>query len=127
MSPVRMSRIESTVRVALDFKEAFNRHDVEGMIKLMRANCVFESAESPDGEIHQGREAIARYWRDFMGGKKNIRMKGEDVFGLGYRAVMPWRCEWESVTGEKIYIRGVDIFHVNGGLISKQYSYVKGS
>ena len=44
MSPIRMSRIESAIRIVLDFYEAFNRHDVAGMSKLLSDDCVIESA-----------------------------------------------------------------------------------
>jgi hypothetical protein len=30
MSPTRMSRLESSIRLVLEFNEAFNRHDVAG-------------------------------------------------------------------------------------------------
>ena len=42
MSPIRMSKLESAVRVVLEFNEAFNRHDVAGMMQLMSDDCVFE-------------------------------------------------------------------------------------
>jgi hypothetical protein len=35
MSPIRMSRLESAMRLVLAFNEAFNRHDVAGMLQLM--------------------------------------------------------------------------------------------
>jgi hypothetical protein len=42
MSPIRMSKIESGMRVVLEFNEAFNRHDVTGMMQLLSDDCVFE-------------------------------------------------------------------------------------
>jgi hypothetical protein len=35
MSPIRMSKLEAAMRVVLAFNEAFNRHDVPGMMQLM--------------------------------------------------------------------------------------------
>ena len=35
MSPIRMSKIENALRIVLEFNEAFNRHDVTGMMQLM--------------------------------------------------------------------------------------------
>jgi ketosteroid isomerase-like protein len=43
MSPIRMARLESGVRAVIDFNEAFNRHDVAGMMQLMTEDCVFEN------------------------------------------------------------------------------------
>ena len=43
MSPIRMSKVEGALRVVLEFNEAFNQHDVVGMMQLMSADCVFEN------------------------------------------------------------------------------------
>jgi len=45
MSPIRMSQIESSVRTVMEFNDAFNRHDVAGMMQLMSDDCVFENTD----------------------------------------------------------------------------------
>jgi ketosteroid isomerase-like protein len=58
MSPVRMSRFESSIRVMIEFNKAFNRHDVTGMMQLMSDHCVFENTgPAPDGTVTAGRKA----------------------------------------------------------------------
>lgn len=47
MSPVRMAKIESEIRTVLAFHEAFNRHDVGGMMALMSNDCLFENTTPP--------------------------------------------------------------------------------
>jgi hypothetical protein len=54
MSPTRMSRWESAIRLVIEFNEAFNRHDVAWMVKLMSEDCVFENTDPAP---------IARYTR----------------------------------------------------------------
>jgi hypothetical protein len=62
-----MSKIESAMRVVLDFKEAFNRHDVAGMMQLMSEDAVFEYfSPPPDGVVYTGKEAITQFWQDFF-------------------------------------------------------------
>ncbi len=34
MSPARMSRLETSIRVVIEFNEAFNRHDIKAMMQL---------------------------------------------------------------------------------------------
>ena len=59
MSPVRMSKVESGVRVVLAFSEAFNRHDVTAMVELVTDDCVLEqAAPAPDGANHTGKDAL---------------------------------------------------------------------
>ena len=127
MSPIRMSKIESSMRVILAFNEAFNRHDVEEMMKLMSDDCVFENtAPAPDGTVYSGNDAVTQFWQDFFRGSPHAHIEIEEIFGLGNRCIMRWRYEWVDETGKKGHVRGVDIFHVREGLITEKLSYVKG-
>ena len=45
----------ATLDVIRRFNEAFNRHDVDGVMALMTADCVFENTlPAPDGERFEG-------------------------------------------------------------------------
>ncbi|MBC7249383.1 MAG: nuclear transport factor 2 family protein [Anaerolineae bacterium] len=127
MSPIRMSRLESAVRAVLDFYEAFNRHDVPGMMQLTSDDCVLENATpAPDGAVYSGKEAITRFWQDFFRASPHAHIEIEEIFGAGVRCVARWRYEWVDAAGHKGHLRGVDIFQVKSGSICKQLSYVKG-
>lgn len=127
MSPARMSRIESSIRVVLAFHEAFNRHDVAGMMQLMSADCVFENtAPTPDGTVYSGNEAVTQFWQDFFHESPQAHIEIEEIFSGGMRCIMRWRYDWEDAAGKKGHIRGVDIYKVQDGLISEKLSYVKG-
>ncbi len=127
MSPVRMSRIESAIRVVLDFNDAFNRHDVAGMMQLMSDDCVFENTDpAPDGAVYAGKEVVTQFWQGFFRDSPHAQIEIEEIFGLGMRCIMRWRYEWVDGAGKKGHVRGVDIFHVKNGLISEKLSYVKG-
>ena len=128
MSPIRMSKIETAMRVVLEFNEAFNRHDVEGMKKLMTDDSVFENTyPAPDGTRYSGKETVMQFWRDFFRESPKAHIEIEEIFGMGnQRCVMRWRYEWVDAAGQKGHVRGVDIFQVRDGLISEKLSYVKG-
>jgi len=127
MSPTRMSKIESATRVVLAFNEAFNRHDVESMMKLMSDDCVFENtAPAPDGTVYKGKEAVTQFWQEFFRESPQAHIEIEEVFGMGLRCVMRWRYDRVDEVGKKGHVRGVDIFQVKDGLISEKFSYVKG-
>lgn len=122
MSPVHMSKLESGMRVVLEFNEAFNRHDAVGMMKLMTNDCVFENtAPAPDGTVYKGREAVTQFWQDFFRESPKAHIEIEEIFSLGLRCVMRWKYDW----GEG-HVRGVDIFKLKEGLICEKLSYVKG-
>lgn len=122
-----MSKIEAGIRLALEFKEAFNRGDVAGMLALMSEDCVFESADpAPGGRVYAGKEALSEYWQAFFSAAPDIQLKGEDSFSCGDHAVLQWERSWETEQGDMKSIRGVDLFRVRDGAIREQLSYIKG-
>jgi predicted SnoaL-like aldol condensation-catalyzing enzyme len=127
MSPIRMSKIESGIRVVLEFNEAFNRHDVAGMMQLMSDDCIFENSDpAPDGAVYSGKEVVTHFWRDFFRESPHAHIEIEEIFGFGERCIMRWRYGWVNMGGEKGHVRGVDIFRVRNGFIHEKLSYVKG-
>jgi ketosteroid isomerase-like protein len=127
MSPIRMSRLEAASRAVLAFNEAFNRHDVAGMMRLMSDDCVFENtAPAPDGAVYTGKEAVTQFWHDFFRESPQAHIEIEEILGFGDRCMMRWRYDWVDAAGDKGHVRGVDIFHVKNGFICEKLSYVKG-
>lgn len=124
---MRMSRIEVAPRMVLDFNEAFNRHDVDGMMRLMTQDCVFEdTAPAPDGSVYSGQAPVSKYWQNFFRQSPQAHIEIEEIFGLGFRCVMRWRYTWVDASGNQGYVRGVDVFKLKDGLICEKLSYVKG-
>ena len=127
MSPIRMSKLESGVRVVIEFNEAFNRHDVAGMMQLMSDDCLFENTDpAPDGTVYKGKEAVTQFWQDFFRESLQARIEIEEIFGLGFRCIMRWRYDWVDASGKQGHVRGVDIFKLKDNLICEKLSYVKG-
>lgn len=127
MSPVRVSKYETAMRVVLEFNEAFNRHDVDGMMKLMSDDCVFENTTpAPDGTLFTGKEEVTSFWHDFFHESPEAKIKIEEIFSAGERCIMRWRYIWVDKEGNEGHVRGVDIFRVVSGAIREKLSYVKG-
>ena len=127
MSPIRMSKLESAIRVVLAFNEAFNCHDVAGMMELVSDDCIFETADpAPDGAVYSGKEKVTQFWQDFFRKSPHAHIKIEEIFGFGERCIMRWKYNWEDMAGDKGHVRGVDVFRVRNGSIREKLSYVKG-
>lgn len=127
MSATRLSRLELAIRVVLEFNEAFNRHDVAGMMRLLSDDCVFENTSpAPDGTVYSGKEAVTQFWLDFFHESPQAHIEIEEIFGLGIRCTMRWRYDWVDGAGKKGHVRGVDIFQLKNGFICQKLSYVKG-
>ena len=127
MSPTRLSRLESGMRIVLAFNEAFNRHDVASMMQLMSDDCLFENTDpAPDGAVYSGKEAVTQFWQGFFRESPQAHIEIEEIFGLGNRCIMRWRYDWAEVAGKKGHVRGVDLFQIKDGSICEKLSYVKG-
>lgn len=127
MCPMKMAKLESALRAALAFKDAFNRHEVAGILRLLSEDCLLEtSVPAPNGATYRGQEAIAHWWQDFFAEWPQVRLEVEEIYGFGERCVMRWTCRWAGALGQGDHLRGVDIFQVKDGLICEQFSYVKG-
>ena len=127
MCPVQMSKIESGMRIVLEFNDAFNRHDVAGMMKLMTDDCIFENTDpAPDGTLYSGKEAVAKFWQVFFKESPHAHIEIEEIFGMGLHCVMRWKYTWIDATRQQGHVRGVDVFKLKEDLISEKLSYVKG-
>lgn len=127
MSPVRMSKLESAMRVVLAFNDALNRHDLAGMMRLISDDCVVETATpAPDGARYAGKDEVTRYWQNFFRDSPHAHRAIEESFGFGHRCVLRWRDEWVDQSGTQRHLRGVDIFQEHNGFICQQLSYIKG-
>jgi ketosteroid isomerase-like protein len=124
---MKMSRIETAMRVTLAYYAAFNAHDVAGMMQLISEDCVLETGvPAPDGLIYSGKEAVARSWQDFFHEATHAHIDLEEVFGLGMRCIVRLKLEWVDATGTDRHIRGAEIFRVKEGLICETFAYRKG-
>ena len=108
------------------FNEAFNRHDVDAIMRCMTADCVFENTRpAPDGTRLAGQAAIRSFWEEFFARSPQARFDTEDLFAAGDRCVVQWVYHWVR-DGKPGHVRGVDVFRVRDGQVAEKCSYVKG-
>ena len=126
MSPIRMSKIESGLRVVLLFVEEFNAHDLFSMVKLLGSDCIFdESGPGPEGTVYKGITDISHHYVDVFQQSPNIHITVEDIFGLGIRSVLRYKYERINFSGNEGSLRGIDLFQLRDGLICERCSYRK--
>jgi ketosteroid isomerase-like protein len=117
---------QNTRAVVERFNEAFNRHDVEGIMQCMTGDCVFENTRpAPDGTRLVGQAAVRRFWEEFFARSPQARFDTEDLFAAGDRCVVRWTYHWVR-EGKAGHVRGVDLFRVRNGQVAEKLSYVKG-
>lgn len=117
---------DSTRAVIQRFNEAFNRHDVEGVMNLMTDDCIFENTNPPpDGARLEGAAAVRAYWQKFFAANPDARFETEDIMVAGDRCVVRWIYR-KTKEGKPWHLRGVDVFKVRDGKVAEKLSYVKG-
>jgi ketosteroid isomerase-like protein len=115
---------KATLDAVHRFNDAFNRHDVDAVMAMMTADCVFENTQpSPDGERFVGAAAVRAFWTRFFESTPGARFETEEIFATGDRALVRWVFHWDSKGG---HVRGVDVMRVRGGKVAEKLAYVKG-
>ena len=119
------------IQIVLRFNDALNAGDVDGMMRCMTSDCVFENTDPPpDGARFEGQEAVRAFWQEFFLSSSQAQITIEDIFASGsaqsVRCVMLWRYAWVDPEGQAGHIRGVDVYRLKDGLIAEKLSYVKG-
>ena len=106
MTPTRMDRLESGVRTVLAFREAFNRHELLSMLRLIGDDCVFEPASQNDDPV-SGKPSISHYWEKFFTSFPQAHLKVEEAFGFGMRCILRRSCVVLMLLGAPIICEGL--------------------
>lgn len=112
--------------VVREFHDAWNRHDLDGVMALVTDDCVFENTHPPpDGARYAGKQEVKAVWQKFFASNPDAFFETEEIFATGDRCVLRWRYV-KTKEGKPWHLRGVDIFTVKGGKVAAKLSYVKG-
>jgi ketosteroid isomerase-like protein len=108
------------------FNEAFNRHDVDAIMRSMTEDCVFENTRpAPDGTRIVGQSAVRAFWEEFFQRSPHARFETEELISSDDRCIVLWRYSWIR-DGAPGHVRGVDVFRIRDGKVAEKLSYVKG-
>jgi len=111
-----------TAEIVRRFNDVFQHHDPSDLAELVAEDCVIENtAPSPDGARHTGREACVGLW-SAIATAPNTRFDLEETLVAGERATIRWR--YFMADGSSV--RGVNLMRVANGLIVEAMGYVKG-
>jgi uncharacterized protein (TIGR02246 family) len=118
---------DRVVTVITRFNVALNARDIDGMMRLMTDDCVFENtAPPPDGRRFIGQLQVRTFWESFFESSASATIEIEEIAAFDDRCVMRWTYRWVGRNGQSGHVRGIDLYRVRDGLISEKLSYVKG-
>lgn len=117
----------ATLKMLDRFADAWNRHDVDGLMACMAPECVFEASAGREaaGTRHVGRDAVRKAYLAVFDTYADGRWNNARHFVAGDRAVSEWTFTGTTKEGLKVEVNGCDIFTLKGGKIALKNSYRK--
>jgi taurine dehydrogenase small subunit len=99
--------------------DAFNRHDVDGVMKCFADDCVFYTVGGAEkfGAKIEGAEAIAAAFSAVWAGMKDAHWDHHSHFVQGDRAVSEWTFSGTDAEGMRVEAEGADLFTLRDGKI----------
>jgi len=118
---------EPTVEVLKEITAAFNRHDLDAIMAFFTDDAVFESPRGPDswGRRFEGRQAVREGLALRFTTIPNVHYGGDDHFVTGDRGASEWTMTGTTTSGERVEVRGCDLWTFRDGLVSRKDSFWK--
>lgn len=109
------------------FAQAWNRHDTDALVSMMTADGVFETAAGAEafGTRHTGHEALRKAFDAVFSAFPDARWEDASHRVAGDRAFSEWTFRGTSAQGERVEVRGVDLFELRDGLIARKDTFRK--
>jgi ketosteroid isomerase-like protein len=110
------------------FLDAFNAHDVDAIMSFFTDDCVFDMPRGPGpgGRLLIGKQQVREGIRSRFDGIPDIRYEDDRHWTCGERGVSEWTIRGTQAAGERIEVRGCDLFEfTSDGKISRKDSFWK--
>ena len=115
------------VKMLVQIAAAFDRHDLEGILRYFADDAVFESPRGPDrwGQRFVGKQALRDAFAARFSGIPDIRYQDDDHFADGDRGASEWTLSGTTTDGQRIEVRGCDLWTFRGDEVVKKDSFWK--
>jgi ketosteroid isomerase-like protein len=109
------------------FLEAFNRHDPEAVMEFFTDDCEFDTPRgpSPRGRMLRGKSEVREGVEARFKGLPDVRYEHDSHWACGDQGVSEWTLSGTTVEGERIEVRGCDLFQFEGDRIKRKDSFWK--
>ncbi len=101
------------------FSDAWNRHDIDALMRFMTDDCIFQTAAGPDacGTRHVGTEAVRRAFASAWETVPDAQWTNGKHFVQGDFGTSQWTFTGTAADGSRIESDGIDVFTFRGGKI----------
>ena len=109
------------------FADAWNRHDLDGLMAMMTDDCVFEASAGPQvsGQRSEGREAVRAAYAAVFVAFPDAHWADPRHLVFGNRGVSEWTFTGTQRDGKRVEVTGCDLFTLRDGRIAIKNSYRK--
>jgi ketosteroid isomerase-like protein len=111
------------------FAQAFNRHDLDGVMSRMTDDCVFLTAAGPEPEGHriEGQAAVRASFAKAIADMPDVQWNNPVHTIDGDQAMTEWRFTCTNPDGSKKDVEGLDVFRLKDGKIWTKSTFRKQS
>jgi ketosteroid isomerase-like protein len=115
------------LEVVRDVTEGFDTHDLDRIMRHFTDDAVFEGPRGAEayGTRFVGIEAVRAAFASRFAGIPDVRYQEAEHFVAGDHGVSEWTLRGTTVDGQRLEVRGCDLWTFRDGKIVKKDSYWK--
>lgn len=116
-----------TIETLQRLVDAFNAHDLDAVMGFFADDPVLELPRGPHpwGRRFQGREAVRAGLASRFAGIPDVHYGDDRHWVSGDRGCSEWLLTGTTLQGERVEVRGCDLFEFRGDKIARKDSYWK--
>lgn len=107
--------------------DAFNRHDLDAIMAFFTEDAVFEAPKGPDpwGRRFVGKEQVREGFAARFAGIPDVHYGDDAHCVCGDRGFSEWTLTGTTTDGERVEVRGCDLWTFRDGRVTRKDSYWK--
>jgi ketosteroid isomerase-like protein len=118
---------DEALKMLRSIATGFDGHDLDGILAYFADDAVFESPKGPDvwGQRYVGKDEIGRAFAGRFAGIPDVRYQNDDHFVDGDRGASEWTLSGTTIDGQRIEVRGCDLWTFTDDRVVKKDSFWK--
>ncbi|CAN5630038.1 nuclear transport factor 2 family protein [soil metagenome] len=118
---------DEAMRMLQAIASAFDKHDLDGIMAHFADDAVFDGPRGTEawGTRVVGRDAVREAFAARFAGIPDIRYQDDAHFVDGERGASEWTLSGTTTDGDRIEVRGCDLWTLRDGQVVKKDSFWK--
>jgi taurine dehydrogenase small subunit len=118
---------DPAIEMLRSIAKGFDSHDLDGIMRHLANDAVYDSPRGTEryGTRFSGKAAIRDGFAQRFAGIPDVRYREDDHFAVGDRGASEWTLSGTTTDGQRIDVRGCDLWTFRDGLVVKKDSFWK--